>query len=323
VKVADFKHRPDIGAQADRREIAQGPAGLTATSAAGPSLLEPWHALAKAQGAEEDFRLGEVISHISASSARLANDCPRAWAQRYLHGRKEAPGQKMVLGQLFHGGTEFGLDLKMITSEAPPLDLMVEYYHDSVWPQTLDRYGGEGEIVWDDKPESVRHKGVELVTVYQPRIQIVEPEAIEHEFLIDVGIQLPVKGVIDVVQANQRPLIDFKTSGRKESEMKSEWRFQGNVYQLYAPRTFDIHQVTTTKSPEVVTGLENDAMVEYYSERIAVLTVRRLQETLSDLNQLYLRHGPDEEWPMRGIHHPWRCSPRWCAYRSDCPAWLP
>lgn len=263
------------------------------------------------------------IDHFSASSLNMLEICPRQWQQRYILGRKEPPGQSLVLGSLTHSGIEFGLDVKMVTEADPDLEDMVTYYQDAVWPQTLDRYGGESEVVWDDKPETIRAKGVELVSLYHPRISVLQPEAVEHEFRIEIGAQVPITGYIDLVQQNGRPSIDFKTSSRRRPSLKPDWRMQARVYQLVIPRPVDFHQITTGKTPEVITGLETDEMVELYSELIAIQTKRRIVEALNEANRFYQEFGPDEDWPMRGVHHDWRCSPKWCAYRKDCPAWLP
>lgn len=263
------------------------------------------------------------IEHFSASSLNMLEICPRQWQQRYIHGRKEPPGQSLVLGSAYHGGVEFGLDVKLVTEADPDLDDMVVYFHDAVWPETLDRFGGESEVIWDDKPETVRAKGAELVTVYHPRIAYLEPEAVEHEFLIDIEAPVPIKGYIDLVQQHGRPSIDFKTSAKRRPTLKPDWRMQARVYQLAVPRAVDFHQITTAKTPEIITGLETDEMVEDYSELIAYQTKRRIKQALAEANHYYVTFGPDDDWPMRGIHHDWRCSPKWCAYRKDCPVWMP
>jgi hypothetical protein len=272
----------------------------------------------------EPFSLDWVlpIEHFSASQLYMFETCPRQWQQRYILGRKEPPGQALVLGSVTHGGIEHGLDIKMLTGDDPKLDDVLALYHDMVWPGAMDRYGGENEVIWDSKPEVIRAKGAELVTLYHPRISLLEPESIEHEFLIDIGLPVPIKGFIDLVQANGRPTIDFKTSGQKRSDLKPDWLIQGRIYQLVVPRTIDIHQITTQASPQLVTPLENDLMSRPYSERLAEETKKRIRYALAEANHLYSTLGPDEDWPMRGVYSGWKCDPKWCGYRKDCPAWL-
>ena len=59
------------------------------------------------------------IDHFSGTQLHMFEVCPRQWQQRYLHNRKEPPGQSLVLGSLTHTGIEFGLDTKQLTGEDP------------------------------------------------------------------------------------------------------------------------------------------------------------------------------------------------------------
>lgn len=321
MRIEDFKVRPG-GEASTTAEVAggfQAGLGTSGTDSTRPGPLDPYSILRSLTSVIEPWVL--PIDHWSATQQNMFEICPEQYRNRYILGRKEAPGQALVLGQVAHGGIEFGLDVKMVTQNEPELGVMIEYYHDAVWPQMLERHGGEDEIVWDDKPEQVRKKGVELVTVYHPRIVTCEPEAIEHEFRLDLDLPVPVVGFIDVVQQGNRPLIDLKTSSKKRPAMKPDWRVQGRLYKLAIPRTFSIHQITTGSNPEVITPLENEEMTEPYSELIAHETRVQITQALAEANRLYSLHGPDEPWPTRGIYHDWRCSPKWCAYRADCPAW--
>lgn len=305
MRIEDFVDRPpDLAGLA---EEGAGGLGLTAAAQRPSPLDEPWLL---------------PIEHFSASSLHMLEVCPRQWQQRYLLGRKEPPGQSLVLGSVTHGGIEFGLTQKLLTQEDPDLGLTVTFYHDNVWPGVLDRYGGEGEVIWDDKPDTVRAKGAELVSAYHPRISILEPEAVEYEFLLDLGMPVPLNGFIDLVQGDGRPSIDFKTSAKRVSEPKPQWMMQGRIYQLAVPRPLDFHVITSKGTPQIVTGLEADEMIIPYSELLAVQTKRRVAEALAEANHFYNLYGPDDDWPMRGIHHDWRCSPKWCAFRKDCPVWM-
>jgi len=262
------------------------------------------------------------IDHWSGTQLHMFEVCPRQWQQRYLQGRKEPPGQSLVLGTLTHEGIEHGLSTKLLTENEPDLDDMLVYYGDAIWPTVLDRYGGEGEIIWDDKPDRVREKGAGLVSAYHPRISLLEPESIEHQFRLDLDLAVPIIGFIDLVQAHGRPSIDFKTTGKKRPKLKSDWQAKARIYQLAVPRAVDFHQIIHERQvPEILTGLELDTMVEPYSTEIAEQTKKRVAFALAEANHYYATLGPDEDWPQRGVVHDWRCDPKWCAYRKDCPAW--
>lgn len=263
------------------------------------------------------------IDHFSGSQLYMAEVCPEQYRCRYVLGIKEPPGQSLVLGTLAHEGIEYGLTTKQLTEENPDLDDLLIYYGDAVWPDTIQRYGGEGEIIWDDKPEKVRERGGELVTAYHPRISLLEPEAVEYKFSLDLGFGVPIIGFIDLKQQHGRPSIDFKTTGKRRPALKSDWRAKARVYQLAVPRAVDHHQIVHGKQiPEVITGLELDTMIEDFSPVIAEQTKKRIEFTLRELSHYYETLGPDTPWPQRGVVHDWRCDPKWCAYRKRCPAWL-
>jgi hypothetical protein len=261
------------------------------------------------------------LDHFSASSLQMFEICPRQWQQRYILGKIEPPAQAKLLGQVTHGGIEFGLDTKLTTQDEPELDLIITYYHDAVWPSAIEMAGGYNEIVWDPgtKPDDVRDKGAQMITTYHPTIARLEPEAVEHFFQIDTGAQVPVTGWIDLVQKDGRPSVDFKTSNRKLTEVKPGWRVQGRVYQLAIPRPVDFHVITKAKWPQVFTGLDSEGLVEDYSELKTQDMKRRIRQALDDANRYYATYGPDEDWPARGIVHDWRCA--WCGYQAGCPAW--
>jgi PD-(D/E)XK nuclease superfamily len=259
------------------------------------------------------------LEHFSYTGLQMLEICPEQWRNRYVLGRKEPPAQALLLGKVTHGGVEYGLAHKALTEQDPDLDSMLAYYHDLVWPDTLEAYGGKGEVIWDDNPEEVRGQGERMVKAYHPTISRLEPETVEEEFTLDLGLPIPVKGWIDLTQKHGRPSVDLKTSQSRRSELRPDWRVQARVYQLAAPVAVDFHVITKSKLPAVVTGLEETGLVEPYREKQAEQMRRRLGQALWAANYYYATYGPDETWPTRGIHHDWRC--KWCAFRPDCPEW--
>jgi len=245
--------------------------------------------------------------------------CPEQWRQRYILGRKEPPAQALLLGRVTHGGIEFGLDLKALTGDDPHLGEMLDHYHDQVWPSAVDEYGGKDGVIWDDDPEAVRKQGAGMVSAYHPTISRLEPEAVEQEFTLDLGLQVPVIGFIDLIQRHGRPAIDLKTTSKRQSSLKPDWRVQARVYQLAHPGPVDFHVITKAKYPAVVTGLDEEGLIERYHEGHALQMRRRIGQALSAAEHFWKTYGPGETWPTRGIHHDWRC--KWCAWQSICPEW--
>jgi CRISPR/Cas system-associated exonuclease Cas4 (RecB family) len=259
------------------------------------------------------------LEHFSYSSLSMAEICPEQWRQRYILGRKEPPGQVGVLGSLAHRGIEFGLTEKLLTENNPRLEDVISHYHDQVWPDVIDEYGGAGEVIWDDKPEDVRHRGATMVEAYHPTVPRLEPAAVEERFELDLGLPVPIVGFIDLTQKHGRPSIDLKTRDKREYKMQSKWRVQARVYQLAAPLPVEFHIVTRNTSPSVVTGLEYPALVEHYNQKLSGRMRGRLELALSEMNHWYATLGPDETWPTRGLSHSWACG--YCGFRKYCPEW--
>jgi PD-(D/E)XK nuclease superfamily len=265
------------------------------------------------------------LGHFSASSLQMLEICPEQWRNRYVLGRKEPPAQALLLGKVTHGGIEYGLASKALTEADPDLAEMLEHYNDLVWPETLDAYGGRSEVIWDDEPEQVRVQGAAMVKAYHPTITRLEPETVEEEFTLELGFPVPITGFIDLTQKHGRPSVDLKTSKTRRSGLRPDWRVQARVYQLSVPMPVDFHVITKTKYPAVITGLEEEGLVERYHEGHAAQMRRRIGQALQAANYYYSTYGPDEAWPTRGIHHDWRCN--FCGYREaksgypGCPEW--
>lgn len=257
------------------------------------------------------------IEHWSASSLNMLVRCPRQWQARYVWGRKEAPGAAQVLGSALHDTVGFGYQRKIDGKRFNELDA-VEFFNDLSWPKELDRFGGAEEIVWDDSAEAQRKLGALMVNVYQRDVAgRVEPAVVEEGFLIDVGLPIPIKGFIDVVQVEGRPIIDLKSSKTKRTQLKPEWRLQGSIYQLHRPGSVDWHVVTKAKTPTTWTGLDETGLMQGPESRSKTLAEIR---ALNDMAVFYMAtFGPDADWPQLGRLHDWACN--WCAYKPDCPAW--
>src|SRR5579871_349320 len=124
------------------------------------------------------------VEHLSATSTSMFMRCPEQFRRRYVLGEKERPGGALVLGRGFHFAQETNFRQKLETYRDLPMDDVVGAYH-AGWDQEVAKYGGAGEIEWDDrlKPDTLRHRGEELVRQYHlavaPKMQ---PTTVEEEF---------------------------------------------------------------------------------------------------------------------------------------------
>lgn len=261
------------------------------------------------------------IEHWSASSLNMLARCPRQWQQRYVQGRKEAPGAARVLGSAFHDAVGFNFTKKIESGEDLSLAVVREVFNDLSWPKAIHDAGGSDEIAWDEgrTVDEQRALGELMVDAYHQNVAPrVEPVAVEHEFLVPlVGLPVPIKGFIDVIQVEGRPIIDMKSSKAKRTTLKPDWRLQGRLYQLERPGAVDWHVVTKAKTPTTWTGLEEPGLMQALENvretRMFVIALSNMANTLMSV------HGPDEDWPQFGVLHDWACG--WCAYKGDCPAW--
>lgn len=259
------------------------------------------------------------IEHWSASSLNMLAICPRQWQARYVWGRKEAPGAARMLGRAFHSAAEFNFSQKITSGEDRPVAEVVEFFNDKAWPHALADAGGSEEVVWNDSPEEQRALGALMVDAYRTNVSPrVEPAAVEKHFEVVVAdVPVPVVGYIDVVQREQRPIIDLKSSKSKRTTLRPEWRLQGRIYQLAELVPVDWHVVTKAKLPTTWTGLDEPGLLQPLEPAHVTRTIIRQLSTLA--NHYMTIYGPDEDWPQLGVQHDWRCD--WCAYRVDCPAW--
>jgi hypothetical protein len=259
------------------------------------------------------------IQHWSASSLNMLAICPRQWQARYIWNRKEAPGAARVLGRANHKTAEYNFMQKIATGEDLPVAELVEHFHDDAWPNSISDVGGASEVVWDDSPDEQLALGIKMVTAYRTNVMPrVEPAAVEQHFTLKIPeLPIPLIGYIDVVQRDGRPIIDLKTSSKKRTTMKPDWRMQGRVYQLAYPRRVDWHVVTKAALPTTWTGLEEPGLMQEIER--ADKTRALIRQLSAQANHYLHVYGPDEDWPALGVAHDWRCN--WCAYMSDCPAW--
>lgn len=233
-------------------------------------------------------------------------------------GRKEAPGQTRILGSAVHDALAFNFGSKILTGEDQVRDTIMAYYHDSAWP---DQVAKHEDILWEDKPDDVMGLGWRLVDVYMNQVaHRVTPVDVEVQVNFRVpGVPVDIVGVVDLVQTDGKPLIDFKTSSRRTSVMKPEWRLQGRIYSYAYQRPIDWHVLTKGKNVDVVTSLEAPALLQPYNVILGEQTVKLISDLAWTANDFYKRFG-ERDWPAFGIGHQWRCG-KYCAYTTDCPAW--
>lgn len=271
--------------------------------------------------AEQTWNL--PIEHWSPSSLAMLQRCPYQWQQRYIHHRRERPGEAPVTGTAVHAALEVNFRQKITSQTDLPIVALLDQYAEEIFPLVVlneQEKSGE-EVVWDDGPDKARARGKVMVSEYQGQVaHRIQPEEVELKLQVDFGLPVPVEGRFDVDRANS--VIDIKTGKTATRKPKEAWRIQAAVYGRARAKPVEFHSVAAsakTHKASVLTPLEEEALLVHptIAERVEIA---RSIGTLSALACFYMaRHGVDQPWPTLGRFHTWACD--YCGFRSGCPAW--
>ena len=265
----------------------------------------------------------ELPDHLSPSSISMFRRCPRQYQERYLHGRKERPGEAPVVGTAVHAGLERNFEQKIASHEDLPAVELLSWFSDVGWDTVLQleqAKAGE-EILWDTEPDKAMLRGRKMLAEYHgqiaPRIQ---PIGIEGKVEVDFNAPVPVIGRFDIER--DTGVIDVKTGKRAQRKPKEAWRIQAAVYGEATGKPVEFHSVSASEEKmtvSIVTPLESEELLINPGpvERAVIRENVRLVAAEIALYMSLL--GPDETWPTYGRFHDWACS--YCGYRNDCPAW--
>lgn len=271
--------------------------------------------------------LGDFLQHLSASSVGMLMRCPRQFQERYIHGRKERPGESMVIGSFMHETLQWNYEQKIASHVDQPVLDALAYLHDVAVPKVIEEEGGEDNIKWDDGSglDSARREGDRITSAYYrtvvPRIQ---PVSTEQRFEITVpGVEVPVIGYTDIQDAHRN--IDTKSGKNAVKKVKPSWMLQGRIYAYATRKPVEFHSISRAKTPTIVTALESDAMTVPVPSAEQMKNTEMVIATAADLIRYFLAtYGTDETWPT------WGATPDFtrnmlpcdfCGYRKDCPAW--
>jgi hypothetical protein len=277
------------------------------------------------------------IRHLSASSIGMFRRCPEQFRQRYLLGRKEKPGEGLVVGSFFHETLEHNYRTKVETHEDRPLPELREYLYDVAVPKVLEANGGEDEIQWDPGSglENAKDDTERITLAYAKRVMPrVQPVAVEQQFNIPFGAPVPLNGYLDVLAGVEVEMdtdaiwmpthvLDTKTGKQARSKLKPDWRLQGTIYAAATNLPVEYQTISRAKIPKIVTGLESEDLVVRPTEaqKLNVLSVALRVSIM--IKHLYDTIGPGEVWPTLGAFPDWSMQTLpcdFCGYRRYCPA---
>lgn len=265
----------------------------------------------------------------------MAARCPEQWRQRYVLGRKTPPAAAMIAGRADHTAIEHSMVQKIETHEDLPVGEVQEMFA-TIFDQELEESGGFREVevrngseILKGKAEKlaqlgkIKDSGVKYVAGYHTQVSPhVQPIAVEEEFDLRVA-DLPVRvtGRIDLVAAppttpSASVIIDRKRTGRASATPQPEWKIQAGIYQLARPLPHEWHITVTQGAGRYLlpTGGKDDPLTQPVGSRLKA--ERTLAHIVGEVGYYYRRYGPDDNWPARGLLHPWACG--FCGYKPGC-----
>ena len=270
----------------------------------------------------DDTRWLLPIQHLSASSLGMLARCPEQFRQRYVLGKKERPGEALVIGTAVHLAAEENFKQKIESFTDLPAAHLIQWYDDVGFPSAVAERQERGEeVAWDTDPEGARRRGRVITGAYHSQVAPrVQPISVETRVEADFGLPVPVIGYADV--ETEPTVIDIKTGKTARRQIKPEWRIQAAVYSTITLKPIDFHCVSASEKqfrPAVFTPLEAPDLSVWLPPEARAETQRNVRAMAWMAHHFMETLGPDEPWPTIGQVHPWACG--WCAFKPECPAW--
>ena len=272
---------------------------------------------------EQPRRWDLPLEHLSQSSLTMLQRCFEQFRQRYILGKKERPGEALVVGTAVHLAAEANFKQKIESHEDAPLAVLVDWYDDVGFPKAVSEREEEGdEVKWDTDPDGARLRGRAITAAYHVQVAPrVQPLSVETRVEADFGLPVPVIGYADCIEEHR--VIDIKTSKRASKYLKPHWSTQAAIYGTITGKPVDFHVASASEKEyraTVYTPLESSGLSVWLppgGPREAV--IENVQLLAGIAQYLMETRGPDQPWPTTGTQHDWACN--WCGFRDACIAW--
>lgn len=242
--------------------------------------------------------------------------CPVRYKFRYADGQRMPGTATLWRGRGYHKGAETNFNQKVVSHE----DMSVDDIVDVSVAALDDVTSGREEMTLSDDERSQGKRKVmkrlvdevaemaELLAKEQaPRYQ---PIGVEEEFRITMKGMPDIVGRLDIRVHDG--VIDFKSSGRRMSQLEADSSIQLTLYDIAhtgiageKASTLAYDRAVLTKSKaftEVIATERNSQHVRALAERFTVMN-RSIEAGI------FIPCDPNA----------WQCSPKWCEFWKVCP----
>lgn len=250
-----------------------------------------------------------MITHISNSSLGMWLRCGEQFRRRYIEGEIIPPGISARTGTAVHKASDINFSQKIITKKDMPLSDLQDAARDN-YVHTVKE---SGVFIPKDKLSEKKkllndglNSSLEATKVYREDIAPkIQPLFSEHRLEADIGLGIPLLGIIDCYDGC---LNDLKVA-KKKNQTWADNELQASFYSVLAEKnylngdTFKYHFVVPNK-----TMVYEEISTKRDKKDWEVLTIY-IKAFLADLKIGNFK-------PADRGH--WVCNPLWCGYYLTC-----
>ncbi|MFB3926752.1 MAG: hypothetical protein ACE14T_11930 [Syntrophales bacterium] len=259
-----------------------------------------------------------MIEAIHQSMLNMAFRCGEQFRRRYIENEIIPPGIAAGRGTGLHYANKVNLKQKIQTGEDLPLgdikdatrDGYINAFQNGVYIPK-DKLSEKDKLINEGLEDSIR-----CAEVYREKVSPeINPKAVEEPFQIDVGLELPFAGTIDIEQTAK--IDDLKTAAKTWPKGQIEKEIQPVLYSL-------VHEKITTIKPLFKyhimiarRGKEGNVTSAGYDSQEITCTEKHYN-SLMHCASLFIG------MLKKGVFVPanpssWWCDKSWCGYFYTCP----
>jgi hypothetical protein len=262
-----------------------------------------------------------MIESIHQSSLGMGLRCGEQFRRRYGLGHIIPPSIAAARGTGVHEASKVNLRQKIITGRDMPLSDILDAARDG-YVHAFEKANGQVYLPKEDWPAKKRlmaegqEDAIRCAKLYLEKVAPgLRPKAVEEPFRLDVGLDLPLAGIMDY---QEEPRVgDLKTASRS-------WR-DGRINEEIQPVFYSfVHEAERGIRPDFVyhilvarRGKDGRVTSEGLQEQSIVPTDAHYHGLFAKL-RTFIRMIQAGVFPPANPGS-WWCAEKWCGYWATCP----